>query len=379
MEGAKLQQKGLRAGDIGSKREMEIWKDVEGYEGLYEVSNFGNVKRIGGKILKQEITKKGRCLVKLSKEGKTKKYQVHVLVAKHFIDNPYFYDCVNHIDENPRNNNANNLEWCTSWYNNCYSLSKHVLCENLITHKRKFYESINSTVYDGFNKRHVSAVCRGKENKHKNCVFKYVTNEKYVIGIDESYKRCGLTLLCDSVIVELKSIDFENCINNTEKRNRIKNELTKLCRVYRLDKRNCVCIVERIRLFSQNKISENYIVSTSAFVSVIIDTLSEYNIRTFSVNTKTWKSAIVGTSKPIDNPYGIDPHKYPTILYMRRMGLLGRIAVPYEGRGKKGIIPIKIEGKKVPCKINDDVADSYCIAMYGFLPKGKQDLKEEKF
>lgn len=376
----------------------EQWKDIEGYEGLYEISTYGNVrskerksnsgKIIKEKILKQEVTKNNRCLVKLSKDGKTKKYQVHVLVAKHFIDNPYFYNEVNHIDENTLNNNVNNLEWCTGWYNNCYSFSKHVLCEyTLDKNERKFYESVNATTYDGFNKGHVGAVCRGEESQHKGYVFKYVKDEKYIIGIDESYARCGITLLCDKVIVEMFSISYENCLNNTEKRNEIKKELNRICKEYRLDKRNCDCIIERIRLKSQGVLSLNYILATSALVSTITDTLCNYKIKVYSVNTKSWKSAIVGTSKPLDNPYGINPEKYRTICYLRDKGLLKHIVKEYKGKGKKGIIDVKMEvtegskkvKKKVPCEINDDLADSYCIALYGYLPKSKQKLKEERF
>ena len=201
---------------------------------------------------------------------------------------------------------------------------------------------------------------------------------KIVIGVDQSYSRTGITVLKEKKIITMKSVEFEHCKNNSEKRTYLTNALKSIVEKYEI--RNPVVIVERIRLHSQGFISENYIKATSALVATIVDFFEYYNeIPVYSVDTRAWKSAIVGTSKPVDNVYGIDPHKYPTILYMRRMGLLGRIAEPYEGRGKKGIIPIKINGKKVPCKINDDVADSYCIAMYGFLPEGKQKLKEEIF
>lgn len=359
----------------------EVWKDIKGYEGLYKVSNMGNVKRVGnkGRVLKPEITKKNRCLVKLSKNGKAKKYQVHILVAKAFIDNPYFYEQINHLDENPQNNRVDNLEWCTGWYNNCYSMEKHLIATNNITHERKFYTSVNSTVYDGFNKGHVGACCRGEEVQHKGYSFKYITDEKYVIGIDQSYTRTAITLLCDSVIIEFKSLDFKNCINNSDKRNLIEKTLIRIVRDYRLDKRNVICICERIRLFSQGHISTDYLLSTSALVSRIIDVLYQYDIPVYSVETKSWKTQIVGDSKPLNNPYGINKEKYRTILYIRSKGLLKHIAEPYNGRGKQGVINIKINGKKTPCKINDDLADSYCIAMYGFLPEHKQKLKEEKF
>ena len=64
---------------------------------------------------------------------------------------------------------------------------------------------------------------------------------------------------------------------------------------------------------------------------------------------------------------------------MRSRGLLKYIVDEYKGKGTKGVIQVKINGQKVPCKVNDDLADSYCIAMCGYLPKSKQKFKEEKF
>ena len=105
----------------------EIWKDVKGYEGLYQVSNLGNVKRIlfinnlitkkENKILKQYISKRKRKYVCLYKNNIRKNCTVHRLVAKAFIENIYNYPEINHIDGNPLNNNVNNLEWCTKQQN----------------------------------------------------------------------------------------------------------------------------------------------------------------------------------------------------------------------------------------------------------------------
>jgi hypothetical protein len=360
--------------------ENERWKDIKGYEGIYDVSTFGNVRNIKkNKLLKPEETKKGRLLVKLSKEGKTKKYQVHRLVAETFIDNPYFYDTVNHIDENPKNNNVNNLEWCTAWNNTCYSMEKHLICENEITHKRTFYNSVNSTVYDGFNKGHVAACCRGEEKHHKNCIFKYVTDELYILGIDESYNRTGICLMCDKIPIEFISVDFKNCYNNSDKRKEMRKTIHRIVREYRLDKRNTKCIVERIRLFSQGHLSENYIMSTAGLLASINDVLSQYNIKMYSVNTNSWKTQIVGTTKAQENSYGINPNKYLTIQYLKTKGLLKKIVIPYKGRGTKGVVNVKINGVKTRCKINDDIADAYCIACYGFIHPSMQKLKEENF
>lgn len=210
---------------------------------------------------------------------------------------------------------------------------------------------------------------------------------KYVIGIDQSYTRTGITVLKDKEVVEMHSLNFEDCNSNTDKRQMLATYLLELLLELDSVDNDVTVITERIRLRSQGFLSENYIKATGALVATIIDVCTPLNIKVYSVDTRAWKSAIVGTSKPLENPYGINPEKYRTILYMRDRGLLKRIAEEYKGRGKKGIIDVKmdvVEGnrkvkKKVPCKINDDKADSYCIAMYGFLPKGKQKLKEETF
>ena len=173
------------------------------------------------------------------------------------------------------------------------------------------------------------------------------------------------------------SLNFKGCKTNTEKRELLSDILNSF--ICELDSDNILILTERIRLRSQGFLSENYIKSTGALIATIIDVANTYDIPVYSVDTRSWKSQIVGNSKPLDNPYGINPEKYRTILYLRDRGLLKYIAEEYKGKGKKGVINVKIKGQRVPCKINDDLADSYCIAMYGYLPKSKQKLKEEKF
>lgn len=110
---------------------MEVWKDIEGYEGHYQISNLGDVKSLGfrnqkiEKILTQRTNNQGYRVVGLNKKGKTKLVLVHRLVALAFIDNPNNCPIVNHKDENPLNNNADNLEWCTYSYNRTYSMNMH--------------------------------------------------------------------------------------------------------------------------------------------------------------------------------------------------------------------------------------------------------------
>lgn len=106
----------------------EIWKDVVGYEGLYQVSNLGRVKSLGfdkwhkGRVIKPHFDGlKHYLFVQLHKNKTSKKINVHRLVAKAFIPNPNNLPQVNHKDENKTNNNASNLEWCTNEYNINYN------------------------------------------------------------------------------------------------------------------------------------------------------------------------------------------------------------------------------------------------------------------
>lgn len=97
-----------------------IWKDIENYEGLYQVSNLGEVRSIrNGKCRKLKVCEGAYkyLLIQLSKNGKATTYRVHRLVAQAFIPNPHNYEQVNHKDEDKQNNLASNLEWCNQVYN----------------------------------------------------------------------------------------------------------------------------------------------------------------------------------------------------------------------------------------------------------------------
>lgn len=110
----------------------EIWKDIKGYEGLYQVSNLGRVKRIKfinnivekpcNKILFNKNDNLGYVQVTLCKNNTRHYKRMHRLVAEAFIPNPLNYPCVNHIDGNKQNNSINNLEWCTHSYNTRHAM-----------------------------------------------------------------------------------------------------------------------------------------------------------------------------------------------------------------------------------------------------------------
>jgi len=126
-------------------KQIEEWKDIKGYEGLYQISNYGNVRSldkyvnhsrkgkrlIKGKIMSATDNGNGYKIVGLKKDGKRRNHYIHRLVADAFIPNPDKKNCVNHIDYNRSNNNANNLEWCTTKENIHHSI-------NNMSHPRSF-------------------------------------------------------------------------------------------------------------------------------------------------------------------------------------------------------------------------------------------------
>ncbi len=92
----------------------EIWKEIEGYEGLYKVSNLGNVQNRKGKKIKSFLGKAWKYkYVVLCKDKNQKSMTIHRLIAAAFISNPGSKPCVNHIDGDKHNNDVSNLEWCT--------------------------------------------------------------------------------------------------------------------------------------------------------------------------------------------------------------------------------------------------------------------------
>ena len=106
---------------------MEIWKDIQGYEGLYQVSNLGNVRSLNwrntGKVrnLYLKPQNRGYLQVELAKNGNRKCFTVHRLVALHFVFGFSEGLVVNHKNENPTDNRAENLEWVTQSENTAYS------------------------------------------------------------------------------------------------------------------------------------------------------------------------------------------------------------------------------------------------------------------
>lgn len=119
--------------------EEEIWKEIYGTMGKYEVSSFRRIRSKRG-VLKPALSSTGYFHVTLSVDGKRKDINIHRVVAETFIENPRHLSIVNHKDENKQNNRADNLEWCTQSYNISYGKAPKLLSDSM---KRLFSDRNN--------------------------------------------------------------------------------------------------------------------------------------------------------------------------------------------------------------------------------------------
>ena len=185
----------------------EEWRPVKGYEGLYEVSNFGRVKSLDrkvlinnttnnyscerffkGKIMKQRKDRLGYLRISLCKKGKYKLVRVHRLVAEAFIPNPNNYPQINHKSEIKTKNFVWQLEWCTAQYNVNYGTAnerrintrdikklyhhRKPVCQYTIDKKLiKIFPSAKET---GYNRESIRDCCQGKQKTAYGYIWRYL-------------------------------------------------------------------------------------------------------------------------------------------------------------------------------------------------------------
>ena len=166
----------------------EIYKDKKDYEGLYQVSNFGNVMSLNyyrsrkPGLLIPVKNKDGYLQVTLCKDRKKKTFLIHRLVGETFLENPNNLPEINHKDEDKTNNRADNLEWCTSEYNLNYgtineriakALSKPVLQFSLTGEFIREWPSTMECNRNGFRQSAVARCCRGEKPQYKGFIWRY--------------------------------------------------------------------------------------------------------------------------------------------------------------------------------------------------------------
>lgn len=168
---------------------MAIWKPVFGYEGLYEVSDFGAVRRVGGKMLTPKKESNGYIRYHLSKKGVDKSILAHRIVAIAFIENPLGYKTVNHINEDKSDNRVENLEWCDMSYQNSYgtgAINRNKFKEKPVLQYTKDgqfikkFDSVKKAAIElGLHETCIHCVCKGQRGYKQTggFVFKYVSKE----------------------------------------------------------------------------------------------------------------------------------------------------------------------------------------------------------
>ena len=167
----------------------EIWKDIEGYKGIYQVSNLGRVKRVTtGRILKGCKNSKGYLLVNLCENSIVSSKKIHRLVAQAFIPNTDNKSQVNHIDENKTNNMVSNLEWMTAKENLNHgtrnerigkAISKlksiPIIATNIKTgESTEFYGARECARQLGLHQGSITKVLKGRYKQTGGYTFKYL-------------------------------------------------------------------------------------------------------------------------------------------------------------------------------------------------------------
>uniref|UniRef100_A0AB39C660 HNH homing endonuclease n=1 Tax=Enterococcus phage PMBT56 TaxID=3229530 RepID=A0AB39C660_9CAUD len=174
---------------------MEVWKPVVGFESHYEVSSLGRIRSLDrevysekgsfmrfhrGRILKLTDKGNGYLVVNL---GRGNRRHVHRVVAEAFLPNNFNLPCINHKDENPKNNKVSNLEWCTHKYNSNYGtaierktkkISKPVRATNIKSGDVIEFSSMKAAHRAGFDESTIAQCCRGVYIQHNGYVWEFI-------------------------------------------------------------------------------------------------------------------------------------------------------------------------------------------------------------
>lgn len=179
-----------------------------------------------------------------------------------------------------------------------------------------------------------------------------------VIGFDQSYTRTGISIAVNGKLKKVTSEQFKGCTNKSLKRIKIGIDTENVIRscLKKFSSDEIVIIVERIRTYTAScDVRPDFLKSQGALIAVIVDVAYRYGIKVYSVDTRCWKTAILGTSKPVFEPIeGVkDPQKFGSVRKIISLGFEESLQV------RRG-------GSNAVIALNDDAADSACIALYGF-------------
>lgn len=209
-------------------------------------------------------------------------------------------------------------------------------------------------------------ICRMQRKKYKIAV----------IGIDQSYQNTGISISADGKIRKIRSVQLDAYKTKSEKRAALKEIFSGVLRSVTQKADKTIVVIERIRLFSQGFLNIEYIKSIGALNTVFVDLCYDNNIPIYSVDTRCWKSAVLGTSKGAQNDYGVPEEKWPCVKWVIEQGFESsiKIILPKNSRKEKGTYRDKDNNK---CVYNNDACDSAAISYFWFVGDRDKLQKED--
>ena len=188
--------------------------------------------------------------------------------------------------------------------------------------------------------------------------------KRICIGIDQSYSCSGFSVWEDGRLWKAFAVKPNGV--NSEKRLTICKTVSELLFQER-DFDDTVILCEAVRTQGMQNTSADLIKAQASLIVCITDLAYSLGVETYTCNTTSWKKDVVGTSKPLENEYGVNPKKFPTIQYCVQQGY-GKHIMEDPGKRKKGLIPSKSGKLWWP---NDNIADAICIGAYYFTGNPK--------
>lgn len=188
------------------------------------------------------------------------------------------------------------------------------------------------------------------------------------VGIDQSYTRTGIAAAGDGHLLSVSSVPFHVSRSHADIRRKLYETVCETVSRYQWDAVSVVCLCERVRLRSRGFLSLSYLVSTGALIAAVSDACEATEACCMSVDTRSWKSRVVGTCGKQENPYGVPPEKWPCCEMVIGMGFENDILIPVSGRKRNGTF--ERDGKT--WMYDHDAADAAGIALYWF--RGKREL-----
>lgn len=200
------------------------------------------------------------------------------------------------------------------------------------------------------------------------------------IGVDQSYKRTGISLSIDGRLMMVTSVDLSHYPEKRDCRVIVSSSVQKVVsKCFSKGVDNVLVLLERIRLFSKDFISQPYIMSMGAMNAAVADKvalsfpneLSEGRLEIMSVETRAWKSAVVGTIKKQENNFGVPPEKWPTVNYILTKYPEFRDSIMHQSKrqkkSQKNFSFLSDDAQSVVyMEYDDDACDSACISLFPF-------------